>query len=279
MHFFKEANYMKDNVQTRISHALKNSVENKNTSVSAAQIWHESRGKRTIGKRRMAIVAMAVVLFLGIVPAVGYSYVKNYLDWGSQDFTVQSPEDDIVPDVMGEETVWESPVDIYNQIFKEKDKLTAAEVQKLAYYPLRSLDQLEGWHKTESAGFVKYHYSYADNSGKDEVVTPLGPAFVEIFENDSQQHIIVVQDTDYNLWSKPEPRKKTDQMSYSYPASWKFVEGFGEDVALIRAHNSGWKEMHLYHEEKNKTVTIFEFHGMEEQLLIDLAHRYLSLAE
>lgn len=141
-------------------------------------------------------------------------------------------------------------MDIYNQIFKEKDKLTAAEVQKLAYYPLRSLDQLEGWHKTESAGFVKYHYSYADNSGKDEVVTPLGPAFVEIFENDSQQHIIVVQDTDYNLWSKPEPRKKTDQMSYSYPASWKFVEGFGEDVALIRAHNSGWKEMHLYHEEK-----------------------------
>ncbi|AIQ20479.1 hypothetical protein H70357_30080 [Paenibacillus sp. FSL H7-0357] len=269
---------MKDNVQTRISHALKDSVENKNTSVSAAQIWHESRGKRTIGKRRMAIVAMAVVLFLGIVPAVGYSYVKNYLDWGSQDFTVRTPEDNIVPDVMGEETNWESPVDSFTQILKEKDKLTAAEVQKLAFYPLRSLDQLEGWHKTVSAGFVKKHYSYADNSGKDEVVTPLGPAFVEIFENDSQQHIVVVQGTDYNdLTDKP--RMKSDHMSYSYPASWKFVEGFGEDIALIRAHNSGWKEMHLYHEEKNKTVTIFEFHGMEEQLLIDLAHRYLSLAE
>lgn len=220
-------------------------------AASFDQLWMRAEGRTRRPLRRYWLIALPLLaaLLAGACTAV-YQSVTN---WSNTTVSFSDKKDDLT-DML-------TPLEVFDgmALLQDNPLLSLQETRQKAPIPIRIPVLPAGWTEIRSTGVdpgnAEYWSSLLDPQGRRVVVRQ---AF----------------DSSYTMSLKKKPNQT---FGSEYPNGSKFIEGFGEDLAILMNLQKGRWQMMLYHKEAAKEiVTCISIWSMDPDEAVALARLYLE---
>ncbi|MFC3799018.1 hypothetical protein [Cohnella sp. GCM10012308] len=220
-------------------------------ATSFDQLWARAEGMTRRPFRRYWLIALPLLaaLLAGACTAV-YQSVTN---WSNTTVSFSAKKEDL--------TEMLTPLEAFDgkHILEGYPLLTLQETRRIAPIPIRIPVLPARWTEVRSTGL---------NPGNAEYWS---------FLLDPQGKRVVVKQAFDNSYTMSLKKKPNQTFSSGYPYGSKFIEGFGDDLAILMNLQKGRWQMMLYHKEATKEiVTCISIWSMDPDEAVALAHLYLE---
>jgi hypothetical protein len=247
-------------LDSTISKVLKNNLGSQNTTVTFHDTWDGKIETKRNRKKVSTLIAIPMLLLL----SVGFSYLT--IEWYNTQVNFQKNEESLASMV--------TPLETFDELFKQEGakEFSLEESKKLAVFPVRSLDHVEGMKRVKSAGLILPHTITEDDK---EMITDGQISYFELFAGSNAQRMISMQspDEDMTLSSNGEI-----ELTTTFPQGSMKLDQFKNELALMIDLGNNRKQLVLFVKEQDETISRIDIWGknVDDQVLIKLGKDYLS---